>query len=178
MYESTRRLTLNRGILLSLPFVILTVYACAGSANPGASPSPDDPTQPHANVSGSWTFSERWRMDLGPGVSMNCSVSGMQINITQSGSSFSATVQGGETDCDDPRFEPPGRSEGEEQIRGTVDGTSVRFAVEDLIRLSYSGSVDGDSMSGTLRGAGSLAGVGSIRVTGNWSASRSDGRGS
>ncbi len=171
---------MNRRVLSSLPTLLLTVHGCAGSPEPGATPSPDDPTQPHADVSGVWTFSQMWRLDVGRGVTTSCSISDLQINIKQSGSSFSATTATGvETDCDDPRSNYSGEP-GEEQIRGTVNGTSVRFAVEDddFIRLSYLGSVDGDSMSGTLRGAGSLAGVGSIRVTGNWSASRSNGQGS
>ncbi len=170
---------MNRRILLPLPALLLTVPGCAGSPEPGATPSPDDPTRPHADVSGSWTFSERWRLNLGRGATISCSVSGLQIDINQSGSSVAATATGGVADCDDPRFDFSGES-GEEQVRGRVDGTSVRFAVEPdgFIRLSYSGTVDGNSMSGTVRGTGRLAGAGSISLTGSWSASRSDGQGS
>ncbi len=174
---------MNRGILLLLPFLVLTVHGCAGSPEPRASPSPDDPTQPHADVSGSWTYSESVRLDLGRGVTISCSESDRQVDITQSGSSFSiTTTQEGEIDCDDPlfdAFEPSGQSD-EEPIRGTVEGTSVRFTVEvdGFMRVSYSGRVAGNSVSGTLRGTGSVAGVGPVSATGNWSASRSDGRGS
>ena len=92
---------------------------------------------------------------MGRRATISCSVSGLQIDINQSGSSVSATATGGASDGDDPSFNSSGESE-EEQIRGTVDGTSVRFTVEPdgFIRLSYSGSVDGNSMSGTVRGSG------------------------
>ena len=176
----TRKLTMNRGILLPLPFLVLTVHGCAGSPEPGAGPSPDDPTQPHADVSGSWTYSETVRMDLGRGVTVRCSESDRHVDIAQSGSSLSiTTVQEGKIDCDDPSFEPSGQSGGK-PIRGTVEGTSVRFTVEvdGFIPVSYSGRVAGNSVSGTSRGTGILAGIGPISVTGNWSASRSDGRGS
>ena len=166
--------------LLSLPCLVLTVHGCAGSPEPRASPSPDDPTQTHADVSGSWTFSDRVTLDAGRGVTLTCSQSDWHIDITQSGSSFSITqTQEGEVNCDAPDFEPSGQSEGE-PIRGTVEGTSVRFTVEvdGIIRMSYSGRVAGNSMSGSVRGTGSLAGVGPISVTGTWSASRSEGRGS
>lgn len=53
-----------------------------------------------------------------------------------------------------------------------VEGTSVRFEVRGFARLMHEGTVSGNAMSGSLTGSGNIAGVGSLSVTGSWSAAR------
>jgi len=48
-------------------------------------------------------------------------------------------------------------------IVGTVDGNKIKFHVTAGIPLDYTGTVDGDSMSGTMSGRGK---------TGDWKATR------
>ena len=48
-------------------------------------------------------------------------------------------------------------------ITGTVDGNNIKFHVTAGIPLDYTGTVDGDSMSGTMSGRGK---------TGDWKAAR------
>jgi len=48
-------------------------------------------------------------------------------------------------------------------ISGTVDGNNIKFHVTAGIPLDYTGTVDGDSMSGTMSGRGK---------TGDWKATR------
>jgi hypothetical protein len=49
-------------------------------------------------------------------------------------------------------------------IDGTVDGKNIKFHVTARIPLDYTGTVDGDSMKGTMSGRGQ---------TGDWTATRS-----
>ena len=140
-----------------------------------ASTACDDGSQPpeHADVSGSWTYSATDSVSLGPLGATTCSGSGAQATITQSGSSVSGTAQGGEWTCDPPVFAlEPFTNENPGQISGTVEGTSVRFEVAGFVRLVHEGTVSGNAMSGSLNGTGNIAEVGSISVTGSWSAAR------
>jgi hypothetical protein len=49
------------------------------------------------------------------------------------------------------------------KIDGTVEGNNIKFHVSAGIPLDYAGTVDGDTMSGTMSGRGK---------TGNWKATR------
>ena len=49
-------------------------------------------------------------------------------------------------------------------IDGTVDGKNIKFHVTARIPLDYTGTVDGDSMKGSMSGRGQ---------TGDWTATRS-----
>ena len=137
----------------------------------------DDTTEPqppeHADVSGSWTYSATYSANLGALGALTCSGSGVQATITQSGSSVSGTAHGGAWTCDSSRFTiVPFPSDDPGQVRGTVDGTSVQFEVDGFVLLMHEGTVSGNSMTGSVTGTGTLVGVGSISVTGSWSASR------
>ena len=153
---------MSLGIHRLLFFVVVASTAC------------EDSTQPpeHADVSGSWTYSATYSVDLGSLGAIACSGSGVQATVTQSGGSVSGTAQGGEWTCDSSFAIEPFASEDPGQLRGTVDGTSVRFEVDGFVLLVHEGAVSGDSMSGTVTGTGNMAPVGAISVTGNWSASR------
>lgn len=140
-----------------------------------ASAACDEGTQPpeHADVSGSWTYSANYSVNLGPLGTSACSGSGVQATITQSGSSVSGTAVGGEWTCDSPSFAlQPFTSDNPGQISGMVNGTSVHLEVDGFVLLVHEGTVSGDSMSGSVTATGTVAGLGSISLTGNWSASR------
>ena len=152
---------MDRVFLLLLLFIVLASSACS------------DSTEPQTDVSGSWTYSATYSVDLGALGTTNCSGSGVQATITQSGSSVSGTAQGGDWTCDVPSFDlAPFTSENPGQITGTVDGTAVRFEVDGFVLLMHEGTVSGNSMNGTLTGTGSIPGLGSVSLAGNWSASR------
>jgi hypothetical protein len=91
-----------------------------------------------ANVAGSWTIN----------------VSGETGNVKQS---MTLTQDGGKITG---TFKGPRQSG---TIAGTVDGNNIKFHVTAGIPLDYTGTVDGDSMSGTMSGRGK---------TGDWKATR------
>jgi hypothetical protein len=68
--------------------------------------------------------------------------------IQQDGGKISGTFKG-------PRQSGP--------LEGTVTGNTIKFHVNARIPLDYDGTVDGDSMKGTLSGGGR---------TGDWTATR------
>jgi hypothetical protein len=90
------------------------------------------------NVAGSWTVN----------VSGDTGNAKQTMTLTQDGRKISGTFKG-------PRQSGT--------IAGTVDGNNIKFHVTAGIPLDYTGTVDGDSMSGTLTGRGK---------TGNWKATR------
>lgn len=146
-----------------LLLIVVASTACGDSTEPSE----------HADVSGSWTYSATYSVDLGPLGATECSGSGVQATITQSGGSVSGSAEGGTWACDVPSFDlAPFTSENPGQVTGTVDGTSVRFEVDGFVLLMHEGTVSEDSMSGTVTGTGSIPGLGSVSLTGNWSASR------
>jgi hypothetical protein len=91
-----------------------------------------------ANVAGSWTFK----------VSGDAGSADQLIVIQQNGGMISGTFKG-------PRQSGT--------IAGTVDGQNIKFKVKARVSIDYVGTVDGDSMKGTLLGRGK---------TGNWTATR------
>ena len=153
----------NNGIHRLLLFVALASTACGDGTEPAE----------HADVSGSWTYSATYSVTLGALGATDCSGSGVQATVTQSGSSVSGTARGGEWTCDSPGFDlAPFTDEEPGQISGTVDGTSVSFEVDGFVLLMHEGTVTGDSMSGTVTGSGTIPGVGSASLSGSWSAAR------
>lgn len=100
-------------------------------------------------------------------------MSGVQVTVSQSGRTVSGTGHGGESLCDPPVFVlEPATPEDPIDIMGTVDENSVSLEADGFVPLSHEGTISGNSMSGTVTGTGSLPGLGSISVTGEWSASR------
>jgi hypothetical protein len=91
-----------------------------------------------ANVAGSWTIN----------VSGETGNAKQSMTLTQEGGKITGTFKG-------PRQSGT--------IAGTVEGNNVKFHVTAGIPLDYTGTVDGDSMSGTMSGRGK---------TGDWKASR------
>jgi hypothetical protein len=99
-----------------------------------AAPAQDKP----ANVSGSWTID----------VSGDTGNAKQSMTLTQDGGKITGTFKG-------PRQSGT--------IAGTVDGNDIKFHVTAGIPLDYTGTVAGDSMSGTMSGRGK---------TGDWKATR------
>ena len=91
-----------------------------------------------ANVAGSWTID----------VSGDTGNAKQSMTLAQDGGKITGTFKG-------PRQSG--------KIDGTVDGNNIKFHVTAGIPLDYTGTVEGDSMSGTMSGRGK---------TGNWKASR------
>ena len=100
----------------------------------GAAAAQDKP----ANVAGSWTIN----------VSGETGSAKQSMTLTQDGGKITGTFKG-------PRQSGT--------IDGTVGGNNIKFHVTAGIPLDYTGTVDGDSMSGTMTGRGK---------TGNWKATR------
>jgi opacity protein-like surface antigen len=92
-----------------------------------------------ANVAGTWNVA----------VSGGAGKTTQTIVLKQDGGTISGTFKG-------PRQSGT--------IDGTVDGKNIKFHVTARIPLDYTGTVDGDSMNGTMSGRGQQ---------GDWTATRS-----
>jgi hypothetical protein len=96
----------------------------------------DDP----AKVAGTWKVS----------VSGGAGSAEQTIILKQDGNKITGTFKG-------PRQSGP--------LEGTVDGNNISFHVATRVPLDYKGTVDGDSMKGTMTGNGK---------TGDWTATRAN----
>jgi hypothetical protein len=92
-----------------------------------------------ADVSGTWTVS----------VSGDAGSADQTIMLKQEGGKITGTFKG-------PRQSGT--------LEGTVDGNNIKFHVNTRVPFDYTGTVDGDSMKGTLTARGK---------TGDWTAKRS-----
>jgi hypothetical protein len=109
------------------------------------------------NIGGAWQLS--WQ---GRGGSQQATV-----QIQQDGSKLSGTFQ---------------QSAGSSPLTGSVDGNNVSFSVQmqgrRTITLAFTGSINGDKMSGTLQpqgGGGGRGGRGGGQENHSWSAVRQQG---
>jgi hypothetical protein len=91
-----------------------------------------------ANVAGAWNVK----------VSGDAGAADQKIDLTQDGNKIGGTFKG-------PRQSGT--------IEGTVDGNNIKFRVKAFVPIDYVGTVDGDTMKGTLTGRGK---------TGEWTATR------
>jgi hypothetical protein len=91
-----------------------------------------------ANVAGTWNIK----------VSGEAGSANQTIELKQDGGKISGTFKG-------PRQSGP--------VEGTVDGNNIQFHVRTRVPLDYTGTVDGDTMKGTMSGHGK---------TGDWTAAR------
>jgi hypothetical protein len=91
-----------------------------------------------ANVTGTWAVS----------VTGDAGNAEQTIVLKQDGSKITGTFKG-------PRQSGP--------LEGTVDGNNISFHVATRVPLDYKGTIDGDTMKGTLTGRGK---------TGDWTAKR------
>jgi hypothetical protein len=93
-----------------------------------------------ANVAGAWNIK----------VSGNGGAADQKMDLKQDGNKITGTFKG-------PRQSGT--------IEGTVDGNNIKFRVKAFVPLDYVGTVDGDTMKGTLTGRGK---------TGDWTATRTN----
>ena len=91
-----------------------------------------------ANVAGAWNVK----------VSGQAGSADQKIDLKQDGNKISGTFKG-------PRQSGT--------IDGTVDGNNIKFRVKAFVPMDYVGTIEGDTMKGTLSGRGK---------TGDWTATR------
>ena len=91
-----------------------------------------------ADVTGTWTIQ----------VTGDAGSASQTIILTQNGNKISGTFKG-------PRQSG--------KLEGAVAGNAIKFHVKTRVPLDYTGTVDGDSMRGTMSGRGK---------NGNWTAKR------
>jgi hypothetical protein len=90
------------------------------------------------NVAGTWHIT----------VSGEAGSANQTIVLKQDGNKITGTFKG-------PRQSGP--------LEGTVDGNNIKFHVKTRVPLDYTGTVDGDTMKGTMSGRGK---------SGDWTATR------
>ena len=95
-------------------------------------------TDTPANVAGTWNIK----------LSGEAGSANQTIELKQDGGKITGTFKG-------PRQSGP--------LEGTVDGNNIQFHVRTRVPLDYTGTVDGDTMKGTMSGHGKA---------GNWTAER------
>jgi len=144
-------------VLLACLFTLVAA-ACGG----------DDTTGPsQANVGGAWTLSASNL--AGQGIS--CNLSNTPMTLSQSHDTFTGTYGTGRLTC---------FAGGESNsvnisgtiVNGSVNGNSVQFDLNTQ-DLHHTGTINGNSMSGTARWTFDLgAGVGVVVLNGNWSAAK------
>lgn len=152
---------MHRGTAL-LP-VLLILTACGDG---------DDGVQlpEHADISGTWTYSAPALM---ASFGIVCSVTEVRATVTQAGTSFSGSTEGGQWSCQSPIGDlPPADLDVQTVGNGMVDGNSVSFEIDGVLLFEHMGTVTGNSMSGTLTASGEVDPVGPLSFTGEWSATR------
>jgi hypothetical protein len=137
---------------------VLGMTACGG----------DDATGPsNASVAGAWTLS----VSNMSGQGVSCSVGGTALTLTQSGTTFSGTYGPGTMTCVAGSQSTEVGVQGT-VVNGTVDGNAVAFDL-DTQDFHHTGSVSGNSMSGTARWTFDFGGsVGVVVLNGNWAAAK------
>ena len=129
----------------------------------------DDGMGPEAvDLTGTWTYSAT---NLAGG-GLTCSFTGIQATVQQSASTFSGTTQGGSYLCES-LLGNLGADLGAQTISGgTIAGSDVGFQIDGVLLFTHSGTVSGNSMSGTVVATGSVDPVGQVALSGSWTASR------
>lgn len=97
-------------------------------------------TAADANVAGPWNVK----------VSGEAGTANQKIDLKQDGNKITGTFKG-------PRQSGT--------IEGSVDGNNIKFRVKAFVPMDYVGTIDGDTMKGTLTGRSK---------TGDWTATRAN----
>jgi len=141
--------------LLLCSLLALGLAACGGDKSTG----PSD-----ADIGGSWriTFTNM------SGFGVSCNSNAFPLQITQSGSTFTGSYGLGTFTCTGPGGSTSVDVEGV-VVNGTVDINAVAFDL-DTQDAHQTGSVSGNSMSGTAWWRLDLGGGQIITFNGNWSA--------
>ncbi|MGH7497722.1 MAG: hypothetical protein ACREL3_02600 [Gemmatimonadales bacterium] len=136
----------------------LVLTGCGGGDATGPS---------NASVAGTWTMS----LSNLSGSGVSCNLSATPVTIAQSGTTFSGTYGPGTLSCFAGSQSNSVQIQGT-IVNGTVDGNAVVFDL-DTQDFHQTGSVAGNSMSGTARWTIDLGGSSGIVVlNGNWSAAK------
>lgn len=125
------------------------------------------------DIRGTWSYSS---LDL-VGGPITCQVTGIEATLTQDGSSFTGTTQGGMVTCQS------GDASGSQDLspfaitNGTISGSSITFTIEDegqVVNFTHTGTVSGDTMSGNVTAQFELPPPYSfpVSLTGTWTATR------
>lgn len=133
---------------------VLVFLAACGSDSSG-------PSNDVVNVAGSWTGN--WANLQGSGLS--CNVSGVQMVVNQSGSTFTGTYSNGQITCNGTS----GGGTAGTIVNGTISGNTVAFDLDNQA-AHQTGTISGNSMSGTAIWTLSVSGT-TYTINGTWSAS-------
>jgi hypothetical protein len=149
---------MSASLRVLLVCLIAMVEGCSG----------DDSTGPsRASVAGSWTLSAS--NVSGSGVS--CSLGNTPMTLTQSGDTFTGSYGPGTLTCVAGGESISGGANGT-IVNGVLNGNSVQFDLNTQ-DLHHTGTISGNSMSGTARWTFDLgAGTGVVVLNGNWSAAK------
>ena len=135
-----------------LIFIALALAATACSDSTG----PKD-----ANVAGSWTYNAT---NLAGG-GLSCSISGVTVTISQSGSTFTGSYSTGSLSCGSVGG---ANFAGGTVVSGTVSNNAVTFNF-DTQDWTHAGSVSGSSIAGTTSVRLILTGGQTLIMNGNFS---------
>lgn len=141
----------------------LALSSC-GEGNPFGLLGPED-----VDLSGSWTYNSPNLVGTLTGSAVTCSVSGMTLSLTQTGTAFSGTAAGGTFTCFDgstPRSQPIAAV----VANGQIDGKTVRFDF-NAPNWRHTGTVSGSAMSGSVTLVLEDL-VATVTLTGQWSSAR------
>src|SRR4051794_12957750 len=142
--------------------LVLFILTIAAGACGGDSTGPSQ-----ANLAGSWTLIAS-NMS-GQGVS--CNLLNTPLSLTQSGTTFTGTYGPGTLSCQ-AGGQPASTGVNGSVVNGTINGNSVQFDL-DTQDLHHTGSINGNSMSGTARWVFDFGGsIGVVTLNGNWSAAK------
>lgn len=135
----------------------------------GDSMGPEGTSLPQ--VGGSWTYAApNMTGTLSGGASVTCSFSNVPITISQTGSTFTGSTNGGSFICSAVGVSDGGTFGSRIVVNGELDGSDVEFDF-DGPDWHHTGSINGNSMSGQAT-AIIETGSGSVVLRGSWSAAR------
>jgi hypothetical protein len=128
----------------------------------------DDSTGPSTiNLAGSWTLT----VSNMSGQGVSCNLLNTPVTISQTGTTFTGTYGPGTLSCQ-AGGQPVSESTHGSIVSGTINGNSVQFDL-DTPDLHHTGTVSGNSMTGTARWVFELGGsIGAVTLNGNWAAAR------
>jgi hypothetical protein len=128
----------------------------------------DDATQPGPDVNGTWEYNAT--NIAGTGVS--CGISGITMNLSQSGSTFTGTYSPGSVTCTGPGGTFTDQFDPGVVANGSLIGNNVSFDF-DTSDMRHTGTLAGNSISGTVTVRGDLGDpIGEVTLTGPFAAVR------
>ena len=152
-------------LVFSLAFAI---PACSGDGGSGPQGVPD------ANIGGTWDFVIANLSGTVDGLGISCSFR-REINIIQTGSTFSGTADPGILSCQAEGLVASVPFTSEPIVNGRVNGSSIQwdFSTQDF---HHAGTVSGNSLSGQATYVVDIGGTtGRVTFNGSFGASRLSG---